>query len=418
MIVVVACVMPLPILAANEVELVMWHWLGQHKDLLDNLAKDFQKEYPDVVITQNIFRTATEYIASLSAAMAGGKGPDIIAVFPGSHSVRLASSDQMVDFMPYLNADPSWKNSFYPQVLNTMVINGQAIALPVATNNVQIFYNKKIFEEYGFEVPTTLDELKHIAKTLKTNSIEPVGFIGGEPQNAAWAFYWPAGQIAGDEIIRQADLGKIPWDKTPTLLESAKVAQDIIESVIMEGAAGLKEPEVVTSFLTGRAAMMMNGCWIITTLRKSQPADFEMDVFPLPAVKPGLKQNVLSQLGLAFGVNKNSESKELAVEFVKFITSDERKLQYVKTMCLVPTGPVDPSVLAKAAEEINEPLWLKFASAAPIGTTRILFTPEVENTLYSGVQGMLVGDVTPEQLMEMTEKASQKAGERNFKIGE
>jgi len=417
LLVFVASMVPSQGLADNKTEVVMWHWLGQHKDCLDTMAKQFQKDHPDFILTQNIFRTVTEYLAALSAAISGGKAPDLIAAYPGSNTVNLENSGQTVNLMPYLNADPEWKKSFYPSILDAMTINNKVVGLPVATNNVQILYNKKIFAKYGLKVPTTLDELKNIVQVLKSNGVGPIGYMGGEPANANWAFYWAAGQLAGDKVVRQADLGKASWNKTPSLVESAKITQDIMKNLVMEGSAGLKEPEVLTSFVTGRVAMMMDGCWIITTLRKSQPADFDVDVFPLPSVKPGLKQNVLSQIGLAFGVNKNSKNKALAVDFLKYITSGERKLQYIKTMRLVSTGPIDQELLQKASEEVNEPLWLKYASAASIGTTRILFTPEVENGLYTALQGMLIGDITPGQVLDMTEKASEKVGKRTFKVG-
>ena len=48
---------------------------------------------------------------------------------------------------------------------------------------------------------------------------------------------------------------------------------------------------------------------------------------------------------------------------------------------------------------------------------RVIFTPQIQEALYQGLQGVLAGQKTGKQVMEEVEAASKKAGERKFTVG-
>jgi hypothetical protein len=68
-------------------------------------------------------------------------------------------------------------------------------------------------------------------------------------------------------------------------------------------------------------------------------------------------------------------------------------------------------------QSLKDPLYPEFLKLQPTGTTRVLFTPQVEEAMYQGMQALLTGQKGANQVMEEVESASQKAGERKFTVG-
>lgn len=66
---------------------------------------------------------------------------------------------------------------------------------------------------------------------------------------------------------------------------------------------------------------------------------------------------------------------------------------------------------------MKDPLYPEFLKLQPTGTTRVLFTPQVEEALYQGMQALIGGQKNAKQVMEEAEQASQKVGERKFTVG-
>jgi ABC-type glycerol-3-phosphate transport system substrate-binding protein len=68
-------------------------------------------------------------------------------------------------------------------------------------------------------------------------------------------------------------------------------------------------------------------------------------------------------------------------------------------------------------QSLKDPLYPDFLKLQPTGTTRVIFTPAVEEALTQGMQAIFAGQKTPKAAMESVEVASQKVGARKFKIG-
>jgi hypothetical protein len=68
-------------------------------------------------------------------------------------------------------------------------------------------------------------------------------------------------------------------------------------------------------------------------------------------------------------------------------------------------------------QSLKDPLYPEFLKLQPTGTTRVIFTPAVEEAMTQGMQALITGSKTPKAVMESVEAASQKVGARKFKAG-
>jgi raffinose/stachyose/melibiose transport system substrate-binding protein len=77
---------------------------------------------------------------------------------------------------------------------------------------VVLYYNKTLFEENGWELPTTMEELHALSEKIAEAGVIPFGHA-----NADWrpANEWYVGEylnhVAGPEKMYQALTGQIPW---------------------------------------------------------------------------------------------------------------------------------------------------------------------------------------------------------------
>jgi len=400
----------------EQINLIVWHHAGGHKPVIDGLAAEYQKTHPNISVTQTIFKSYMEATTAVKTAMVGKTGVDIAMEAQGGPLIELAQNDLVVDLTPYYNKDPDWKNSFYRWVLDEMTVDCKITGTTVATNGVQIFYNVNLFKELGLKEPATLDELKAVNQKVKTKVRTGLGFTAAQLENAAYPFWWAGGQIAGNKLLRDADIGKARWDD-PKIVESMKYAEEICHSFFDKETAALNEPNMISGFLSGSIGMIIGGMWLNKTFIAGN-AQFEIGLFPFPSVKPGVtKPNAFSALGVTFGVAQHSKHKEEAIDFIKYITSGERKLEYITQMKLLPTGPVDPGKLKARVDAANDPIWSEFVAASEVGTLRFLFTPELDLAIGRGVQRMILKEATADDLIKEAQQINDKIGKRNFTLG-
>jgi ABC-type glycerol-3-phosphate transport system substrate-binding protein len=116
-------------------------------------------------------------------------------------------------------------------------------------------------------------------------------------------------------------------------------------------------------------------------------------------------------------VNARSKHPDLAFEMIKAITGAWGKIEYTRNLGLSPNGPISAEAIAYQMQSLKDPLYPEFLKLQPTGTTRVIFTPVVEEAMTQGMQALITGQKTPKAVMESVEAASQKAGARKFKVG-
>src|SRR5262249_20366743 len=107
----------------------------------------------------------------------------------------------------------------------------------------------------------------------------------------------------------------------------------------------------------------------------------------------------------------------LAYEMIRALTGVRGKVTYSGGLGISPNGPISPEALAWQMTKLKDPIYPDFLKLQPTGTTRVIFTPPVQEALYQAFQAMFTGAKTAKQVMEDTEAASKKAGERKFTVG-
>ena len=140
----------------------MWSWGGGDTSVIEDAYKELHP-YVDLKITQ--FGGSGDVYTKLGVTLKAGQGaPDLT----GMELMNLPSyvaQEGLLDLSQYGgNAD-----DFNPSAAAGATVDGGLYAIPTDTGPLVMYYNAKLFDELGIAVPTTWDEYRAAAETLKEN---------------------------------------------------------------------------------------------------------------------------------------------------------------------------------------------------------------------------------------------------------
>jgi multiple sugar transport system substrate-binding protein len=329
-----------PSQAASEIEYSIW---GDPAELASQQAivDAFHAANPDVTVKVTV-SDWDAYWTKLETGLAGGAAPDVFAMDgPLFHDYQ--TRDVLLDLKPSIDKDKYDLSQLADQgVADFTTADGGQYGLPRDLNTVVLYYNKAMFDAAGLPYPDdTWDwaKLVEVGKklTLDTNGDGTPDQWGlytetGDMENAWLSFVWENG---GDVLA--AD-GKSTVVDSPEAAGGIQFLQDLIYKDKIVDPTGITVDQG-DGFENGRAAMEINGSWLVPT---HTAAGLDFGIAPIPS---GPKGRVTSVNPTGAVVYKGSKSPEAAWRFVKYLASPEAQ---TKLMELKAALPVSKEVLEGA----------------------------------------------------------------------
>ena len=165
---------------------------------------------------------------------------------------------------------------------------GTSPSVPFQFNIEGIFYNKKIFAENGITVPTTYAELLADSAKLKSAGVTPIVASG----STGWTISRWIGILLYRELGPNAMLAIQNGTAKLTDPEYVKAAQQVADmgkdGYFGTGITSLSYDSATAEFLTGKAAMMYMGTWLLANINSSENTQgSNIGFMPFPAVAGG-----------------------------------------------------------------------------------------------------------------------------------
>jgi multiple sugar transport system substrate-binding protein len=322
---------------AATIEYAIW---GDPTELKNQQALVAAFHASEPKITVNLVQTDWDsYWDKIKTGLAGGAASDVFAM-DGPLFPDYARRDVLLDLTPYIQAEG------YPLTsLNTLGVkdfttaDGKQMGLPRDLNVIALFYNKVMFDQAGIPYPDdTWDwqKLVDVAKQLTKDS-------NGDGKTDQWGLYTETTDMEnywsslvwqnGGDII--APDGKTTVLDTPQAAGGIQFLQDLIwkDKVVPDPALFA---ETGDAFEQGKAAMEINGSWLVAT---DEAAKLNFGIAPIPKGPAGRVTSVNPTGAVIF---KGSKSPDAAWAFVKYLASPEAQL---KLMTLKSSIPVNTEVL-------------------------------------------------------------------------
>lgn len=242
----------------------------------------------------------------------------------------LKDNGRLVDLTPYLEADPEWTARLEDDCMEQFVEDDGAIYMvpEAAMCPVGIYWNKDLFAQAGIEeFPQTWDEFWDACDKLQAAGITPLALqtSGGAWTSMIIATAYMSTSQEGIDFMNQNFPESYDVPEFREMVEVLKRLFDYSNPDAIGGDYALAQ----NHFTNEEAAMIINGAWMMETLRDPSysPEGFEERVgfTTLPGNTVVYSWN---QVGRVISSSATEEQIEAAVEYMKTLSTEEHVIRY------------------------------------------------------------------------------------------
>lgn len=375
---------------ASAQDLTFWSWRQEDRAAYQRFIADFQKANPGVTVKFEAFEPQN-YQTILSTALAGGKGPDVMQVRAYGNLESIAKAGYLQKLDP---AKTPELGNFPGSALKAEGVRGEdaVYAVPFASQTMLIVYNTELFAANGLKPPETWDELIEVCKALKAKGVTPFG----NGTATAWQNETIVGALLSSLLGKsfEADLIAGKADFTDARFVNALKKLSELKDYFAPNFTGVDYASSQQLFATGRAAMFAGGSYEAAAFAKMNPK-LKMDVFASPVAKKGDERLVALFYDGGYAINAKTDKAEAALKFIRYLGTPEFGTAFSNAL-----QNVSPIKGAKSEDQIVAKVSQLNGSA--MGYLMLVHfryqEPSGSVLLQQGVQKMLAGQATPEQV--------------------
>ncbi len=337
------------------------HWQLESgiREALDALARDYEALHPDVRVRQ-IAIPERIYPQWVRTQLVGGTASDIIQLGIGMDDEIAARyflplSKEVEHPNPY-NAGTelgaaAWRDTFLDGMNGGWGYRPNLLdyyGVPLSMFTTRVYYNRTLWRRILGDTPEPRDyeAFREICQRVLAHAARhstPILPIAGSRANAPMLvdkLFHSQTQRLYQRInllphLRPggADIGlgllRGEWSlRDPAYIDALDLMREV-GGFLQPGFQSLGREDATFYFIQGRALMIATGSWDSPSFRAQAP--FEIGVFEVPAPSrehPRFGRNTLGPLseaevgtGLSFGITRLSPHPELAIDFLRFVTS-------------------------------------------------------------------------------------------------
>lgn len=305
--------------------LVIWDYEADNSAMgqaWDRAVEIFEETHPDVTVQRE--RQVFEQIQkNAKVVLTGDDVPDVMEYNKGNATAGQLASQGLLTDLTEVAKENSWDAMLPDSITQTAMYdenglmgNGSWYGVPNYGEFVFVYYNQRLFDEAGLEVPTSMDELVSVMDAFVDQGITPLAEAGAEyPMGQLW--YTLSLDNADEQFVRDYQFfdNPVDWTSGP-VVDGAKTLQEWVEKgYISKDASGLTAEDMGTGFISGKYPMMFSGSWWFGRIADEMEDPWGQFLFPTEFA-PGSSGNL-------WVVPENAANKELAYEFIDITLSEE-----------------------------------------------------------------------------------------------
>jgi len=345
---------------------------GFGRDFWDDMVARFEAANPGVTIDMTI---NPDIETIMAPRIAVGDVPDFLSVnMDQGVFVAMRTAEDFMDLTDFFNntelldrPGTRIRDIIIPGMLESTRFspNGYVMYAPFNAGPMGMVYNQTLFDQMGWSVPATWDELFAMDALLD----DPATFvnIGGNMERRSIFTYqgihpgylesilWPsiASSLGEEGLARIANYEEGAWDNPQVRAVVENLARLGREGYLMEGTVAMDHTTSQAMMMMGRALFIPNGLWFPGEMEEAPREDgFVFAMAPPPSVNAGATRYVMSS-SEQIAIPKAAKEPELAKEFLRFLYTEESIAQFARLAggnVAVTTAPeiiapyIDPNV--------------------------------------------------------------------------
>lgn len=349
-----------------------------------------------------------EYWTMLEAGAQGGSLPDVFWMH-SNESERYMSNDMLLDLTDKIAESDKIDPENYPEdIWGLYTYDDKYYAVPKDVDTIALWYNKTMFDEAGLAYPTadwTWDDVSEAAKKLTKDDGSQYGLAVRNDNNQAG--YYNLVYDNGGYIINE-DKTKSGWDD-PKTMEAMKTLEGWIKDGVMPSIETMSENGEDVLFQSGKAAMVLQGSWMVAAYRDNEYTAANCDLVELPKnAETGRRASVYNGLGWAAAAN--GEHTEEAWKLLEYLGSEEAQKKQAELGVTMSAYKGTSDAWAKSAD-FNLQAYLNMMDdmeIRPYSKTTVTWENEDNEILKS----VYTGEKTMEEACkEMADQMNEKLAE-------
>jgi raffinose/stachyose/melibiose transport system substrate-binding protein len=376
------------------------------------IIQAFEKANPGIHVEVS-GQAVAQHLQSLSIAAQSDTLPDVFWVYK-STAEDMLKAGKLMDLKPTL--DELGITGHLPQTtVSNFTKDGKVYGVPYQGLLTGLWVNKKILADNGLQMPTSFDDLVNVAKTLKKSGIVTISDGANQSAFSVWSFLvWLdrfgyqdkiAGMLDGSESYKNADFVRM-YQHIADLRNAGAFASNVSTQTYQQA---------VDQFLNGKAAMLDAGVWASSAIQKSAVAAdttfWNGATFDDGVGKQNIVMNVASApLVVDHNVEGNKSKLAAVKKFLAFYYSDAAQ-QLLVDNGQPPVTDYQPKIDAAEQSALKSALDVASSPAltSPQSQPDLLVPTAVANAMYDSIYGVIQGQLTPDQAVELVQKALDAA---------
>lgn len=310
-----------------EVEIVQYK--PEAANYFKTVEDAFNATHDDIHLT---ISSPNDAMAILKTRFIREDYPDIIGIGGDINYSYFVDAEILADISGYEGMKDV--NEGYLEIaeaLELVPVDGTYI-LPYAANAAGVLYNREMFEQHGWQIPETWDELMALCDEIAAEGILPFYFGFKDTWTCLAPWNAMAVELAPSDTTKQVNKGLTTFTD-----EYGELAEKYMALL----PYGPDDPfaynynDACTAFARGESAMYPIGSYAAPQILSVNP-DLKMDSFVMPASDGKEDRTLNSGIDLGFCVTKDCKNKEAAYEVLNFLYEDDTLQKYIDAQTSVP----------------------------------------------------------------------------------
>lgn len=313
----------------GKIEIDLVQYKPEAVDIFNELEEKFNATHDDIHLTIESPNDATTI---LKTRFIREDYPDIIGIGGDVNYSNFVDAGILADVSDF-DGMKNVKQSYIDTLENLEYVpTDGTFGVPYVANAAGVLYNKDMFDEHGWTIPTTWDEFISLCDTIQAAGIQPLYFGFKDTWTCLAPWNALAVDLAPADVCQEVNAGETTFtDQYRTIAERLLQMLPYGE----EGTVAYGYNDACTAFARGESAMYTIGSYAIPQILSVNP-DMHIDSFVMPGNDDASKNVLNSGVDLEFSVTEACPNKEAALEVIDFLMQPENVQTYLDAQNAVP----------------------------------------------------------------------------------
>ena len=298
-------------------------------DVFEALEEKFNQTHDNIKL---VIDSPNDAMVILKTRFIRENNPDIIGIGGDINYSNFLDAKMLMDISDFDGLSDIKENYLATNKDLEYVPQEGVYAVPYMANAAGVLYNRDMFEEHGWQIPTTWEEFNQLCETIAAEGIQPLYFGYKDTWTCLAPWNAIAVNLCGTDIAYQVNSGNATFSEA---YKEIAVKDKELLKYGQPNPVAYSYNDACTAFAREQSAMYVIGNYAIPQIKSVNP-DMNIDSFVFPASSVAEENILNSGNDLMFCIMEDCEHKEEAYEVLRFLLEDENVQSYLDDQSAVP----------------------------------------------------------------------------------